>query len=77
MTGDLQEFKGFGKQLICRGADREFVAWQKRDFKKGYPEIGRGDLVVVRKDLPMKAQELRPSSAEDVAILKCGVESKS
>ncbi len=69
MTGDLQEFKGFAKQLICRGADREFVAWQKKDFKKGYPEIGRGDLVRVKKDLPMKAQELRPSLAADVARL--------
>ena len=66
MTGDLQEFKGFAKQLICRGEDREFVAWQKRDFKKDYPEIGRGELVKIDSGIAVKSNELRPKSANEI-----------
>jgi hypothetical protein len=66
-TGDLQEFKGFAKQLICRGEHREFAAWQKKDFKKSYPQFGRGDLVTLRPDLPHKGNEIRASASEDIA----------
>ena len=66
MTGDLQEFKGFAKQLVCRGPQREFIAWQKKQFKQGYPVLARGALVTVRDDLPTKAQELRAQESGDV-----------
>jgi Mitochondrial small ribosomal subunit Rsm22 len=66
MTGDLQEFKGFSKQLICKGGAREFVAWQRRDFKKSYPEIGRGDLVSIGEGLETKGNEIRPKTADDI-----------
>ncbi len=66
MTGDLLEFKGYAKQLICRGAAREFASWQRRDFKNNYPEIGRGDLVRIQQDLQVKGNEIRPKSADDI-----------
>ena len=66
MTGDLQEFKGFAKQLVCRGPQREFIAWQRKHFKQGYPILARGALVTVRDDLPTKAQELRAQESGDV-----------
>lgn len=66
ITGDLQEFKGFAKQLVCRGSSREFLAWQKKDFKKGYPEIARGELVIIKDDLPIKGNEIRATLMEDV-----------
>ncbi len=70
MTGDFQEFKGFGKQLICRGPEREFLSWQKRDFKKNdYPKIARGDLVTIKEDLEKKGNELRPKKADDINVI--------
>jgi hypothetical protein len=65
-TGDLQEFKGFAKQLICRGEAREFVAWQKKDFKKSYPDFGRGALVGLRPGCPVKGNEIRVSALRDI-----------
>jgi hypothetical protein len=67
ITGDLQEFKGFTKQLICRSSEREFLSWQKRDFKKqDYPKIARGDLITIKEDIEKKGNELRPKSIEDL-----------
>ena len=66
MTGDLLEYKGFSKQLICRGRAREFVSWQRRDFKKNTPEIGRGDLVRISQGLDVKGNEVRPKFFEDI-----------
>ncbi len=68
MTGDLQEFKGFAKQLTCLDATREFVAWQKRDFKNGYPDIRRGDLVQIKEGLIIRGNEIRAAHAEDVSL---------
>ena len=65
-TGDLQEFKGYAKQLICRGERREFAAWQKKDFKKSYPHFGRGDLVTLRSELLVKGNEIRAANCEDI-----------
>lgn len=64
MTGDLQEFKGFAKQLICRGPEREFVSFQKRDFKKEYPNFPRGTMVRLRDGLEKKRNELRPKQGD-------------
>ena len=67
MTGDLQEFKGFAKQLICRGPEREFLSWQKRDFKKvDYPERLRGELVILQDGIAKKGNELRPERSCDI-----------
>ena len=66
MTGDLLEYKGFSKQLMCRGRAREFVSWQRRDFKKNTPEIGRGDLVRISQGLDVKGNEVRPKFFEDI-----------
>ncbi|MCX6126815.1 MAG: hypothetical protein NTV34_18965, partial [Proteobacteria bacterium] len=71
ITGDLQEFKGFAKQLVCRGGDREFIAWQRRDFKKEYPNILRGDLIQVDPDVKKKGNELRPELHQLVAGKGC------
>lgn len=60
VTGDLQEFKGFAKQLICRDSEREFLSFQKKDFKKEYPHILRGDLLKISGETPKKGNELRP-----------------
>jgi hypothetical protein len=68
VTGDLQQFKGFAKQLICRGENREFVAWQKKHFKKSYPIIPRGELIALKDHLELKNNEVRASSAEDVCL---------
>jgi hypothetical protein len=69
MTGDLQEFKGFAKQLICRGGQREFVAWQRRDFKKGYPDLRRGEIVFIKEDLILKGNEIRAAHDDDVTLV--------
>jgi len=64
VTGDLQEFKGFAKQLICQSSEREFIAFQKRDFKKAYPNFPRGSLVSIKEGLEKKGHELRPKAEE-------------
>ena len=69
MTGDLLEYKGFSKQLICRGSPREFASWQRRDFKKNIPEIGRGDLVRISRELTIKGNEIRPNNETDIVKL--------
>jgi len=67
ITGDMQEFKGYAKQLVCRSDRREFLSWQKKIFKK-YPQMNRGELVTIQRDIPMKGQELRLENISDVVI---------
>jgi hypothetical protein len=69
VTGDLLEYKGYAKQLVCRGSSREFLSWQKKIFKH-YPEVARGDLVRINQDVLTKGDELRLSSEEDLLVLK-------
>ena len=59
VTGDRLEFKGFAKQMICRGDEREFMSWQRRDYGKKYPVIERGALVSIDSDIEKKGNELR------------------
>jgi hypothetical protein len=66
VTGDLQDFKGYSKQLICRGPEREFVSWQHRHFGKDVPNIPRGSLVHVASEIETKGNELRPKKLSDV-----------
>jgi hypothetical protein len=67
ITGDLQEFKGYAKQLVCRGDKREFLSWQKKIFKT-YPQMKRGELVTMKSDIAIKGQELRLEAASDVLV---------
>ena len=69
VTGDMLEYKGYAKQLVCRGSLREFLSWQKKIFKR-YPEVERGALVTINQDVVIKGDELRLSSADDLVILK-------
>jgi hypothetical protein len=70
ITGDLQEFKGYAKQLVCRGDQREFLSWQKKHFKTGYPNIHRGELVTFKDELSTRGNELRLMSLDDVQVVK-------
>lgn len=69
MTGDLLEYKGYAKQLVCRGSAREFVSWQKKIFKR-YPAVARGELVQINSDVECKGDELRLAQVEDLVVLK-------
>lgn len=60
LVGDLLEEKGKSRQMLCRGEEREFLAWLHRD---GPPqEMARGEVVVVPANTEKVAQELRPRS---------------
>src|SRR6185312_4428832 len=43
LVGDQQEEKGKTRQMICRGENREFLAWLHRDGD--IPKLYRGDLI--------------------------------
>jgi hypothetical protein len=68
LTGDLQEFKGFAKQMVCRNEDREFIAWQRKNFKKEYPAFERGLLVKISDLAEKTANEIRAKN-DDIAKL--------
>ncbi len=57
MIGDKLEEKGKTRQLICRGPQREFLAWFPNRLKADL-ELKRGDLVRLG-ELEPKANELR------------------
>ena len=59
LTGDLKREKGAARQMICRGANREFLSWQKRDGEP--PEWPKGELVQLASGVAMKGGELRPT----------------
>jgi hypothetical protein len=59
VTGDQLQFKGFAKQLVCRGSEREFLSWQKRHYGKQYPKVDRGALVEIPTNLSKKGDEIR------------------
>ncbi len=57
IVGDRLKEKGKDRQLICRGSDREFLAWlHKNDLRQ---EIPRGVLVELPGDTPKVSNELR------------------
>ena len=70
MTGDLQDFKGYSKQLFCRGKDREFVSWQHKIFGKKMQGITRGSLVKYRIGIESKGNEIRPESNDDIKAIE-------
>lgn len=69
ITGDLQQFKGYAKQLVCRGPEREFLSWQKKIFKH-YPDIPRGSLVRLDRGVTNKGDELRLSDEGQITLLR-------
>jgi hypothetical protein len=70
MTGDLQDFKGYSKQLFCRGKEREFVSWQHKIFGKKMSGIPRGSLVRFRVGIESKGNEIRPESIDDIKMIE-------
>ncbi|XGC81443.1 small ribosomal subunit Rsm22 family protein [Bdellovibrio bacteriovorus] len=60
MVGDLLKEKGKDRQLVCRGPQREFLAWM---HKTGLSqEIPRGVLVELPNDMQVVSNELRLKS---------------
>ena len=57
LTGDLQKEKGKSKIMACRGEEREFLSWLKKE--KIDLDIRRGDLLQVSES-EKKGAELRP-----------------
>lgn len=57
VVGDMLKEKGKDRQMICRGSEREFLAW----FHKHGPheEIPRGVLIDLQEDLVKVSNELR------------------
>jgi hypothetical protein len=62
LTGDLRKEKGAARQMFCRGEDREFLSWQKRDGES--PEWPRGALVRLAPGVVQKGSEIRPKGGE-------------
>jgi len=57
VVGDTLKEKGKDRQMICRGSEREFLAWM---HKNGIAqEIPRGSLVEIPNDLQKVSNELR------------------
>lgn len=57
VVGDLLIEKGKNRQLICRGPDREFLAWLKKH--KVEQEIPRGTLIDIPSTFEKVANEIR------------------
>lgn len=61
LVGDRLEEKGKNRQLICRGTEREFLAWLHRDGN--LPDYPRGILIDPPNKFEMKANEIRVSKS--------------
>ena len=57
VVGDTLKEKGKDRQMICRGPDREFLAWLHKN--KNSQEIPRGVLVKIPNDIQKVSNELR------------------
>jgi hypothetical protein len=57
LTGDSLEEKGKTRQLICRGPEREFLAWMHKSIEP--QTLDRGELVKPPEDAVVKSNELR------------------
>ncbi len=56
-VGDQQQEKGKTRQMICRGPEREFLAWLSRHGTP--PEIPRGVLIEPPDPIEIKGSEIR------------------
>lgn len=61
IVGDTLKEKGKTRQMVCRGPDREFLAWLHKN--KNEQEIPRGVLVELPSDIQKVSNELRVNSA--------------
>ena len=59
-VGDLMKEKGKDRQMICRGPDREFLAWMHKT--KILQEIPRGVLIEIPESAQKVSNELRLQS---------------
>ena len=48
--------------MVCRGEEREFVAWQHKEGKP--PDYDRGELVRFDPEVQTKSQEIRPKEGQ-------------
>lgn len=60
IIGDSQKQKGKTIQMICRGDEREFLCWMKKN--KNEQMIERGSVVDIPEDIEAKNNELRVKS---------------
>lgn len=57
VVGDLLKEKGKDRQLICRGPEREYLAWMHKHGE--HQEILRGELIDIPQELAKTANEIR------------------
>jgi len=71
LTGDTLVEKGKTRQSICRGPDREFLAWFPQRFPKGTPDftLERGRLIRFKSEPVKKSSELRIQSPEQIEAI--------
>jgi hypothetical protein len=70
LVGDLLKEKGKSRQMICRGPEREFFSWLKRDGDA--PEFPRGALVRAPLEAQQVGSELRlKSPIEIIPVENC------
>lgn len=69
-TGDMLEEKGKTRQSVCRGPEREFLAWFPQRMKAGEEiNLERGALLELSGSLERKSNELRARTPLDVRAL--------
>jgi len=62
LTGDMLVEKGKTRQSVCRGPEREFLAWFPNRLPKGSDLVlERGNLVRMKDEMEKKSTELRVS----------------
>ena len=70
LTGDTLEEKGKHRQSVCRGPEREFLAWFPQRLKKDESiTLDRGSLVRLGTSLSKKATEVRLSAPDSIEEL--------
>ena len=62
VVGDLMKEKGKDRQMICRGPEREFLAWFHKHGE--HEEIPRGVVIDLAEDLQKVSNELRVPKKE-------------
>ncbi len=58
VVGDFLEEKGKTRQLICRGPQREFLTFIKKNHEP--TKFNRGDILTLKCEPEKKGEELRP-----------------
>jgi len=66
LVGDFLPEKGKSRQLVCRGSNREYLAWMHKAIEP--QELLRGELVEMPKNPTAVANELR--LAEVISLVK-------